>query len=224
MPIKRLERNLVQDGKEEKKLEKELIAAAAKGDTHAYRLLVEAYHSRLYRIAFEIMRTAEDAEDILQEAFVKAYLSLPSFKGDSSFYTWIYRIVYNMAIDIKRKHIRRGGDKLELTEERIDATQNLTPGLGVTDSKRPDELLIEKEELQEVNKALAELTDDHRDVIVMREVDGLSYDEIADVLKISRGTVMSRLFYARKRLQEIFLNKVNKQDETIMTKQKLCFV
>lgn len=166
----------------------------------------------MYHVAYDIMRSQEDAEEVLQEAFVKAYLSIKKFKGNASFYTWLYRIVYNMAIDVKRKYARRGGDKLELNEERLEGQQDQPPGLGIRQNLHPDEELMQKESLKMIDRALKLLSDEHRRVIMMREVDGLSYDEIAKVLKISRGTVMSRIFYARKKLQEYFNNSEQKNE------------
>ncbi|MCB0339713.1 MAG: sigma-70 family RNA polymerase sigma factor, partial [Bdellovibrionales bacterium] len=139
--------------------------------------------------------------DVAQEAFVKAYLSLKNFRQDSSFYTWLYRIAYNMAIDFKRKVARRGGSAVEWDPEMLTEQVSQTPLLQ--ESERPDES-FERGELRSALKfALEELTEPHRVVIVLREVDGMSYDEIADVVGVSKGTVMSRLHYARKRLQEI---------------------
>lgn len=174
------------------------------------------------------MKNHEDAEEVLQEAFVKAYFAISKFKGESSFYTWLYRIVRNMAIDVKRKHISRGGDKLELTEFTVAKSDIDSPGLGITKFKQPDEELMQKRELKKVSKALNSLSEEHREAITMREVDGLSYDEIASVLKISRGTVMSRIFYARKKLQEFLRNSIGSEVSSgkIITdsKKKVCLV
>ena len=175
----------------------EIVDRVRKGDTQQFRQLVERYQTRAFHVAKRVLRSDEDAEEVVQEAFVKAYLSLDSFKGQSKFYTWFYRIVFNMSVDVKRKQQRRGGDAVEYIED-----------LGSFDTKDsvdrlPETNVANREMLALVADALKELSDDHREVLVMREFDGLSYDEIADLLKVNRGTVMSRLFYARKNLQAL---------------------
>jgi len=193
--------------------DKELIARTMAGDKQGYRRLVEKYQSRVYSIVFEIVKNKEDAEDIAQESFVKAYLSLPDFKGQSSFYTWLYRIAFNMAIDLKRKLARRGGGTLEFDEGRVDS-HGETKG-SRSSSGGPQETLLQKERLSRLNEGLREISEEHRVVILLREVEGLSYDQIADVVGISKGTVMSRLHYARKRLSQL----VDSQDEELAEKE-----
>ncbi len=185
----------------EKISDTELVAKASSGDKDAYRLLVEKYQQRVFAIAFDVVRSREDAEDIAQESFVKAYLSLPDFKGESSFYTWLYRIAYNMAIDFKRRIVRRGGAPVEFDEARVDA---VAEGGGAMQNRfgSPQELMLRKEESQQIQKVLTEISPEHRTVITLREIEGLSYEEIADVVGVSKGTVMSRLHYARKHLQQ----------------------
>lgn len=190
--------------------DEELVASTLQGDRQAYRVLVERYQSRILAMAYDIVRNKEDAEDVVQESFVKAFLSLNKFKGQSSFYTWLYRIAFNMAVDIKRKTGRRGGNHLEYKET-----------LGVSSSGRPDvsgdggeslstiqniegphEALVRRQAARKIQEVLAQLSEEHRAVITLREIDGLNYDEIAEALGIPKGTVMSRLFYARKALQK----------------------
>lgn len=185
----------------EKISDAELVAKASAGDKDAYRLLVEKYQQRVFAIAFDVVRSREDAEDIAQESFVKAYLSLPEFKGESSFYTWLYRIAYNMAIDFKRRIVRRGGAPVEFDETRVDA---VAEGSGTLQNRfgSPQDLMLRKEESQQIQKVLTEISPEHRTVITLREIEGLSYEEIADVVGVSKGTVMSRLHYARKYLQQ----------------------
>jgi RNA polymerase sigma-70 factor (ECF subfamily) len=167
----------------------------------AYRQLVERYQARVYSLVFEIVKNSEDARDIAQEAFVKAYLSLPDFKGESSFYSWLYRIAFNMALDHRRKVVRRGGAPIEYEEGVLHQTeQEQAVGAGKVD--RPDEALLRKEQRARIDQVLGTLTEEHRAIIMLREVDGLSYEEISDSTGIPKGTVMSRLFYARKKLQE----------------------
>jgi RNA polymerase sigma-70 factor (ECF subfamily) len=180
--------------------DKELVAKAARGDKDAYRVLVEKYQARVMALALAVVKNREDAEDITQESFVKAYLSLKEFKGQSSYFTWLYRIVYNMAIDFRRRMNRRGQNAVEYDENRPgqgDRAEDLAGGFV----EGPQESILRKETGRRIGEVLNELSDEHRAVIMLREVDGLSYEQIAEVTGISKGTVMSRLHYARKKLQ-----------------------
>jgi RNA polymerase sigma-70 factor (ECF subfamily) len=181
--------------------ESDLVARAAGGDKEAYRALVEKYQSRAFSIAYEIVQSRHDAEDIIQESFVKAYLSIGDFRGQSSFYTWFYRIVYNMAIDFKRRTNRRGGEHAEY-DDRMSGENGVFAGATTGKTEGPSEAIFRKEQARKIQEALNEISEEHRAVITLREVDGLSYDEIADVVGVSKGTVMSRLHYARKKLQK----------------------
>lgn len=176
--------------------EREIISASLKGDREAFRVLVEKYQTKILRLVLQIVYSKEDAEDIVQESFVKAYLSLESFRGESSFYTWIYRIAFNMAIDFKRKVARRGGDAFELSD--IESGKAVPSNIN---SDLPIDTVYRKEQSSLINKALNSLSEEHRTVIVLREIDGLSYDDIAQITGATLGTVMSRLHYARKKLQ-----------------------
>lgn len=182
---------------DEKKLELELVKKSAKGDRESFRLLFEKYHQRAYNLAFSIMRNDADAEEVLQEAFVKAWLALPKFKGDSSFYTWLYRIVRNMAIDVKRKLSRR----LQVAKfDQDDSRMSQADGHNQL-AQSPEKDLLNRESLSFVQKALDSLKEDQRTMITLREIEGLTYDEISNVTGLNSGTVMSRLFYARKALK-----------------------
>lgn len=177
-----------------------LVAAVQQqgpGASEAYRLLVERYEGRVYRIAYEVLRSHEDAQDAVQETFVKAYLALKEFKGDSSFYTWLYRIAFNMAVDWKRKVARRQNNSQEFRED-LHGDDGMASGA----IEGPQAALLRKEKGAQIQRVLQQLSEEHRAVIMLREVEGLSYEEIADVVGVSKGTVMSRLFYARKKLQE----------------------
>jgi RNA polymerase sigma-70 factor (ECF subfamily) len=183
-----------------KKQDQELVALTREGNKQAYRMLVERYQSRAYAIAFEILRSREDAQDVVQEAFVKAYLSIKKFEGKASFYTWLYRIVYNLAIDYKRKLSRRGGGPREYDEHTSDSQDGvLRFSAAVRD---PQEALYSKEQALRIQEVLASISEEHRTVVMLREIEGMSYEDIAKTLNISKGTVMSRLHYARKKLQE----------------------
>lgn len=186
----------------------ELVGKAKAGNREAFKALVEKYQERVFGLAYEVVGNREDAEDIAQEAFVKAYLSLGEFRADSSFFTWLYRIVYNMSIDYRRKVMRRGGEALELDENTAAESSQLTSKVGT-----PQDEFLRKEQRNHIQKALATISDEHRAVITLREIDGLSYDEIARVTGISLGTVMSRLHYARKRLQQALGHLTSNGDE-----------
>ena len=197
--------NIGTEKDKESPTEAQLVAQASKGDKDAYRVLVERYQPRVFAIAYEIVKNREDAEDIAQESFVKAYLSLHSFKGDSSFFTWLYRIVHNMALDVRRRLIRRGGGTLEYDEVKASKQELQSGSFGSaspTASEGPAEAMLNREKASRIQKALGEISEEHRSVVVLREIDGLSYEEIAKATGVSKGTVMSRLFYARKKLQE----------------------
>ena len=169
------------------------IDQVQKGNREAFQYLVEKYQARAFSLAFDILRSQADAEDVVQESFVKAFLSLNEFRGEASFYTWFYRIVYNMSLDYRRKLVRRSNNHTKPLNEEAEEVEFSSPG--------PQEIALSKERFQELKQALAELSEEHRTVITLREIDGLSYDEIARVVGISKGTVMSRLHYARRRIQ-----------------------
>jgi RNA polymerase sigma-70 factor (ECF subfamily) len=190
--------------------DEQLVAATLGGDRNSYRTLVERYQDRLLRIALEIVKNPTDAEDIVQESFVKAFLSLDKFKGNSSFFTWLYRITFNMAVDFKRRAQRRGGSHFEYKEHLSvstdvrggDTNEPVTEQTTLSQNvEGPHEALVRKEAGRKIDQVFAQLSDEHRAVITLREVDGLDYEEIASILGVPRGTVMSRLFYARKALQ-----------------------
>ena len=190
--------------------DEDLIAATLEGDRSAYRIIVERYQPRLLRMVFDLLKNQADAEDIVQESFVKAFLSLDKFKGDSSFFTWLYRITFNLAVDFQRKAQRRGGTHFEYKEQ-IDVSKRdrdegvmagELPMAPLSQSvEGPHEALLRKETAQKLEQVFATLSDEHRLVMALREIDGLDYEEIARILGVPRGTVMSRLFYARRALQ-----------------------
>jgi RNA polymerase sigma-70 factor (ECF subfamily) len=181
-----------------------LVQRAAQGDREAYRGLFDRYHSRIFAMSYELLRSREDAQDVTQEAFVKAYLSLADFKGESAFYTWLYRIAYNLVIDLKRKVTRRGGPASQF-EESTTFDANAVIGTVAGQVEGPHQTLFRKQQQDLLHSALSSLSDEHRATIVLREMDGFSYEEIADTTGVSVGTVMSRLFYARKKLQKVLL-------------------
>jgi len=181
----------------------EIVQRAKEGDHEAFRVLVERYQGRAYRLALRVLRDEEEARDAVQDAFLKAYGSLDRFQGRSGFYTWLYRIVMNQCLDRKRR------DKSDREVEWDDVTAARaarTPAAGAFEGEgagpAPDAAAERGELRQVLAKAIAELPEDARRTIELREIDGLSYREIAEALGIPKGTVMSRLHYARRQLQE----------------------
>lgn len=178
-------------------IDRALVERAKTGDTKAFRELVERHQRRAFGIAFALVRDEEDAREVVQEAFVRVYRGLQEFHGGSSFFTWLYRIVHNLSIDLVRKFSRRDLDIEGLVESE---TSGGAPALEL-DGELLDR--IHRSELQErIRTALDELPAYHRGVIVMRELYGMSYEEMAASMGVSKGTIMSRLFHARKKLQK----------------------
>ena len=175
-----------------------LVERCRAGDITAFEPLVEKYRQRVWRLAFNVLRDREEALDVTQEAFVRAYQALPSFRGQSAFYTWLFRIVMNVSADRARQRAARGR---AFGTERVEEEEwaRTTPAPGET----PDEQAARAEERERIVRALGALPPRHRDIIVLSDLQGLSYREIADVLGIPMGTVMSRLHNARKRLRQI---------------------
>lgn len=176
----------------------ELITRVLAGDGAAYRPLVERYQNRVHTMVYGVVRNPEDARDIVQNAFIKAYGNLDGFRIESSFYTWIYRIAMNLAIDHVRKSKRR---KTTGFDEAIGARDDDGAMLEVHHEESPQRALQRKQLQERIFAALDTLSEEHREIILLREVEGLSYKEIADAMGVPEGTVMSRLFYARKKLQ-----------------------
>lgn len=184
-------------------IDRSLVERTIAGDKNAFRTLVERYQSRAHAIALGVVGNYEDAEDIAQEAFVKAYRNLASFRGQSSFYTWLYRIIFNLSIDLSRKAYRRSELSMEdtATLDSVAHSANKDSGTYLSRVAGPEEHIRKVEIRSQFRKALSELSPEHRAVIMLREIEGLSYAEISQVIGCSKGTVMSRLHHARKRLQ-----------------------
>ncbi|HSJ01478.1 MAG: sigma-70 family RNA polymerase sigma factor [Verrucomicrobium sp.] len=178
----------------------DLVRRAQSGDARAFDSLVTRYRGKVYGMCYHLVQNEQDAWDLAQEAFIKAWRALSSFKGDASFYTWIYRIAHNSTYDWLRKR------KIETSGEFNDERQSGVAAGAETVPKgdfRPDEALKNRELGVRIQQAINQLTPDHRTAVLLREVEGLSYEEIAEIMQSSLGTVMSRLFYARKKLQEL---------------------
>lgn len=181
--------------------ERLLVRQAAEGDHRAFRHLVERYQRRVFAVANGILRNPDHAMDVTQDAFVKVYKALPNFKGDSQFYTWLYRIVVNLCIDKKRKASRQAEVDYDDTLAHSSDGPTLGPMLASTNIDSPMKAYARQELRQQMNKALDALGAAHREILVLREVEGMSYEELSEALEIPKGTVMSRLFHARKKFQ-----------------------
>jgi len=173
-----------------------VISACRAGDFEQYRVLVEKYQGRLYAMAYAVVLDRGTAQDVVQEALIKGFRSLKKFRGDSGFYTWIYRIARNLAIDAIRR--RRPEVPYEDSREVNCASA----------PERPDASLKRKELQEMVREAMSQLTPQQRAVLVLREWEGLSYREMAERLNCSLGTVMSRLHYAREKLADRLRQKM----------------
>lgn len=178
----------------------ELVELARKGDMAAYEILVGRYQTRVYALAYNIVHNEADARDVAQDAFVKAWKSLSNFQSRSAFYTWIYRITTNLGIDLIRK--RRNQPAVPEEVLGFDPEEAAGSVIEPVDHTHPSDGMSRRELRRQIDLALEKLTPEHRTVIVLREFDCLDYQEIADVLECSVGTVMSRLFYARRNLKK----------------------
>jgi RNA polymerase sigma-70 factor (ECF subfamily) len=193
--------------------DQDLVVAARKGDRDAFKTLFERYHRRAYALAFGVLRHQDDALDVVQDAFIKAHKYLDKFEGNSSFYTWLYRIVMNLAIDHLRKHRRVKPVELDETRVQEDADNALLPRLL---GGNPGRALMDKQIRARIDQALDELSENHRAVLVMRELEGLSYEEMAQAMNCSKGTIMSRLFHARKNMQKRLIDLVENPSKELL--------
>lgn len=185
-------------GQAEEVTDQELVARAQGGDLEAYNELIRRHHRKIYAMVYNMTSNKEDAEDLTQDIFYKAYSVLNKFKGDASFYTWIYRIAVNRTINYVKRRNKRAGlslDDVDLGIERDPAFLELS----ARESPFRECTLTELQE--KLNKALMTLSEKHRTVVVLHDIQGIPHDEIAKLLNVSSGTVRSRLFYARKALQ-----------------------
>jgi RNA polymerase sigma-70 factor, ECF subfamily len=193
----------------ESERDRELIQRAQRGDDPAFAELVERHQRRAYSIAYGLVRDEQDASEIVQEAFLRVYRGLDAFNGAASFFTWLYRIVKNLSIDLMRRPSWQRELAGELAGEQVDAL--FLARLG----GNPEDTLHRRELAQAVGAAIEALPSYHRDVIVMREVEGMSYEEMAAAAGVSKGTIMSRLFHARKKLQRTLALRYVEETEQV---------
>lgn len=189
---------------QERSRDEALVARARGGDAAAFQQLVVAHQGRLFSVAFGMLRDRDDAMDIVQDAFIKAHRKLVDFEGNAAFSTWLYRITVNLCIDKKRAQARRRQTDIDdvaghdFESDALYAQAEYAPRLS---GANPLRNVGDKQLGEQIGRGLAQLSDDHRAIVLLREVDGMSYEEISEALGIPRGTVMSRLFHARKNLQ-----------------------
>ena len=182
----------------DREIDRQLVARAQRGDKQAFELLVEKYQRKLARLLSRFIRDPAEVEDVTQEAFIKAYRALPAFRGDSAFYTWLYRIAINTAKNALVSNRRRPVDfDLDLQDpEQYDRHARLKEG------DTPEGVLLTEEIRSVVEKAMEQLPEDLRTAIVLRELEGLSYEEIAEAMDCPVGTVRSRIFRAREAIDK----------------------
>ncbi len=188
--------------------EKHCIERVLQGDANAFEHLVHAYEKNVYNLALRSLGNPQDAEDVTQEAFLKAYRSLSSFRGDSKFSVWLYRIVSNLCLDLLRAKQRRPVQSLTVENDEGEVDE-----LEISDEHfSPEKLLDRKLTRESVQRGLASLPDDSRQILLLRELQGMSYEEIGDTLGLEPGTVKSRIFRARKKLCAFLLQDGNLPD------------
>ena len=180
----------------------DLVKQSQAGDTEAFDQLVGRYRTRVFGMIYNMVHNEQDAWDLAQDSFLKAWKSIGRFRGQSSFYTWIYRIVTNVTIDwIRKKQVKGSGtefdDVIQLKD--IDPASQTVPKAAAL----PHQQMEQGETRERIDQAIAQLSPEHRAVILMKEMEDMQYHEIAEALDCSIGTVMSRLFYARKKLQNL---------------------
>ncbi|ADE11511.1 RNA polymerase sigma factor RpoE [Sideroxydans lithotrophicus] len=179
----------------DREVDQQLVERAQRGDKHAFELLVAKYQRRLGRLISRFVRNSAEAEDVTQDAFIKAYRALPAFRGDSAFYTWLYRIGINTA---KNHLVAQGRRAPTSTPFDADEAEDFEDAALLHEVATPENELMSKQVVEVVNSSLQELPDDLRTALTLREIEGLSYEEIAAVMDCPIGTVRSRIFRARE--------------------------
>ena len=179
----------------DREVDHRLVERAQRGDKKAFELLVVKYQRKLARLLSRFIRDASEVEDVTQEAFIKAYRALPSFRGDSAFYTWLYRIGINTA---KNYLVAMGRRAPTMTEVNNEEAEDIEQGEQLKDLNTPENQLMSRQIAETVNQTLQELPEELRTAITLREIDGMSYEEIAQIMNCPIGTVRSRIFRARE--------------------------
>ena len=184
---------------DERDLDRQLVERAQRGDKHAFELLVSKYQRRLVRLLGRLVRDPAEVEDVAQEAFIKAYRALPSFRGDSAFYTWLYRIGINTA---KNYLVALGRRAPTTTEFNSEEAEGFDEGEQLRDINTPESAMMTKEIARTVDDTMEQLPEELRNAIALREIEGLSYEDIATIMNCPIGTVRSRIFRAREAIAE----------------------
>ena len=183
----------------DREVDQQLVERAQRGDKQAFGLLVSKYQRKVVRLLSRLIRDPAEVEDVAQEAFIKAYRALPSFRGDSAFYTWLYRIGINTA---KNHLVSQGRRAPTTTEFDSEEAESFEDGEQLRDINTPERVLLSKQIGETVNSAMEALPEELRTAIVLREIEGLSYEEIAGIMECPIGTVRSRIFRAREAIAD----------------------
>ena len=183
----------------EREVDRQLVERAQRGDKRAFGLLVEKYQRKLGRLLARFIRDPAEVEDVTQEAFIKAYRALPAFRGDSAFYTWLYRIGINTAKNYLMALGRRAPTSTEVEAQDAEGFED---GEQLRDINTPESMLLSKEIAATVNATIEELPEELRTAIQLREIEGMSYEDIARIMDCPIGTVRSRIFRAREAIAE----------------------
>ncbi len=183
----------------DREIDQQLVVRAQSGDKRAFGLLVEKYQRKLARLLSRFIRDPAEVEDVTQEAFIKAYRALPAFRGDSAFYTWLYRIGINTAKNYLMAMGRRAPTSTEIEAEEAEGFEE---GEQLRDINTPESVLLSKEIAETVNSTIEQLPEELRTAIQMREIEGMSYEDIAKAMDCPIGTVRSRIFRAREAIAE----------------------
>lgn len=179
----------------EREVDQALVERVQRGDKRAFELLVSKYQRKIFRLLSRLIRDPAEIEDVAQEAFIKAYRALPNFRGESAFYTWLYRIAINTA---KNHLVAQGRRAPTTTETEVEDAENFDDADQLRDYNTPDSMLLSRQVGEAVNRAIEKLPEDLRTAVVLRELEGLSYEEIAEAMSCPIGTVRSRIFRARE--------------------------
>ena len=183
----------------DREIDQQLVERAQRGDKRAFDLLVIKYQRKLARLLSQFIRDSAEVEDVMQETFIKAYRSLPSFRGESAFYTWLYRIGINAAKNFLVSQGRRASTTNEFD---IEDAENFEEGSQLRELNTPESELMSRQIAQTIHQTLQELPEELRTAITLREIEGLSYEEIANTMSCPTGTVRSRIFRAREAIAD----------------------
>jgi RNA polymerase sigma-70 factor (ECF subfamily) len=179
----------------DREIDQQIVERVQRGDRAAFDLLVVKYQRKVFRLLSRMIRDPSEVEDVAQEAFIKAYRALPNFRGESAFYTWLYRIAINTA---KNYLVSQGRRAPTSTETNVEEAESFEEADGLREVNTPDAMMMSRQVGEAVNRAIERLPEDLRSAIVLRELEGLSYEEIAESMNCPIGTVRSRIFRARE--------------------------